>query len=89
MTVSREQSVDHKLTDTLVLLLCSLGSRLESVIADDVFLILHAYIITPFDPPVNAFRVFISSRMSHFGQPRPPKWVFLGVATLALYGPLS
>ena len=46
MTVSREQSVDHKLTNALVLFLCSLGSSLESVIGDDVFLVIfHALII--------------------------------------------
>ena len=45
VTVSREQSVDHKLTNALVLFLCSLGSSLESVIGDDVFLIFHALII--------------------------------------------
>jgi hypothetical protein len=35
---------------------------LESVIADDVFLILHAYIIHPSASPVYPFVVFIFNR---------------------------
>ena len=43
--VNREESVDHKLTNALVLLLSSLGSGLESGEADGVFLTFHAPII--------------------------------------------
>jgi len=45
VTMSRKQSVDHILTNALLRHFSRVASRVESVDADDVFLILHAFII--------------------------------------------